>query len=56
MAGMASFMVVPVDVACNVGACLADGVVGLEVHALVLDRTPDALDKHVVPPRPASLS
>src|SRR5687767_5631159 len=38
------------QVAANRGTGFADGVVGPQIHLLVLDRAPEPLDEDVVPP------
>lgn len=49
-AGMTAMCVVPGQVIGNVGASCADAVVGLQVHPLVLQAAPQALDEDVVSP------
>ena len=45
----------PVNVPPDVVSGGADAVVGLEIHALVLDATPQALKEHMVAPGPATI-
>lgn len=52
---MPSLLVVPIDVLRNVLASNTDAVVGLQIDSLVLDGSPHAFDKHVVPPRAATV-
>ena len=40
------------EVTADRSAGLADAVVGSQIHLLVFDATPQALDEHVVPPSP----
>ena len=40
----------------NVGMRGADAVVGLQVHALVLDAAPEPFDEHVIAPGAAAVS
>src|SRR6266511_4965007 len=44
-------LVVEVDVAAERSSRLADAVVGLQIHLLVFDAAPEALEEHVVAPR-----
>src|SRR5712691_8617001 len=49
---MRSPCVVEVQVAADRSAGLADAIVGPQIHLLVFDAAPQALDEHVVPPSP----
>src|SRR3954470_13330919 len=42
--------IVEVEVTANRSAGVADAVVGSQIHLLVFDAAPQALDEHVVPP------
>ncbi len=52
---MRPLRVEPVDVPPDVDPGGVDAVVGLEIHVLVLDATPQALNEHIVAPGPASI-
>src|SRR5271169_6341115 len=47
---MRSAAIVEVEISADRCACLADGVVGPQIHLLVFDAAPQPLDEHVVPP------
>jgi hypothetical protein len=42
--------VVKIDISADRLACLANAVVGFEVHPLVFDGAPEPLDEHIVSP------
>src|ERR1700722_5249136 len=47
---MRSTAIVEVEIAAERCACIADAVVGFQIHLLVFDAAPQPLDEHVVPP------
>ena len=53
--GMRASGVEEVDVANEAVACLADGVIGVQIHFFVLDRAPRPFEKDVVAPASATV-